>query len=119
MEILNNGLTADEKQYAMFIHLSQLAGSIVPGLGWVLPLILWLTKKDTSAYIDANGKIVINWIISCLIYAVISGILCLLFIGFVFLIILGICSLVFTIIGCIKAYNGELWPYPLTITFIK
>lgn len=34
-----------EKQYAMFIHLSQLAGSIVVGLGWILPLVLWLTKK--------------------------------------------------------------------------
>ena len=47
-----------EKQYAMFIHLSQLAGSIVVGLGWILPLVLWLTKKDSSEYIDANGKIV-------------------------------------------------------------
>ena len=37
-----------EKQYAMFIHLSQLAGSIVVGLGWILPLVLWLTKKDSS-----------------------------------------------------------------------
>lgn len=46
-----------EKQYAMFIHLSQLAGSIVVGLGWILPLVLWLTKKDSSEYIDANGKI--------------------------------------------------------------
>lgn len=45
-----------EKQYAMFIHLSQLAGSIVVGLGWILPLVLWLTKKDSSEYIDANGK---------------------------------------------------------------
>ena len=40
-----------EKQYAMFIHLSQLAGSIVVGLGWILPLVLWLTKKDSSEYI--------------------------------------------------------------------
>ena len=31
-----------EKQYAMFIHLSQLAGSIVVGLGWILPLDYFL-----------------------------------------------------------------------------
>lgn len=119
MEILNEDVTASEKQYAMFIHLSQFAGVIIVGLGWIIPLILWMTKKDTSAYIDANGKIVMNWIISSLIYGIISGILCLLIIGFVLLGILGVCSLVFTIIGCIKANNGELWPYPLSIKFIK
>ena len=79
-----------EKQYAMFIHLSQLAGSIVVGLGWILPLVLWLTKKDSSEYIDANGKIVMNWIISCLIYGIVSGILCLIGIGVVLLIALAI-----------------------------
>ena len=54
MEI--NTPTSEERQYAMFIHLSQLAGIIIPGLGWILPLVLWLTKKDSSEYIDANGK---------------------------------------------------------------
>ena len=87
-----------EKQYAMFIHLSQLAGSIVVGLGWILPLVLWLTKKDSSEYIDANGKIVMNWIISCLIYGIVSGILCLIGIGVVLLIALAICNLTFIII---------------------
>lgn len=91
-----------EKQYAMFIHLSQLAGSIVVGLGWILPLVLWLTKKDSSEYIDANGKIVMNWIISCLIYGIVSGILCLIGIGVVLLIALAICNLTFIIIGSVK-----------------
>ena len=93
-----------EKQYAMFIHLSQLAGSIVVGLGWILPLVLWLTKKDSSEYIDANGKIVMNWIIG---------------IGVVLLIALAICNLTFIIIGSVKASQGNLWPYPLSIPFIK
>ena len=108
-----------EKQYAMFIHLSQLAGSIVVGLGWILPLVLWLTKKDSSEYIDANGKIVMNWIISCLIYGIVSGILCLIGIGVVLLIALAICNLTFIIIGSVKASQGNSWPYPLSIPFIK
>ena len=61
---MENRISDSEKQYAMFIHISQFAGVIIPGLGWILPLVLWLTKKDTSSYIDANGKIVMNWIIS-------------------------------------------------------
>lgn len=109
----------DERQYAMFIHLSQLAGLIVPILGWLVPLILWQVKKDTSAYINTNGKIVMNWIISSLIYAVVCYILVLILVGFLLLIALGICYLVFIIIGSIKASNGEIWHYPLSIRFIK
>ena len=69
--------------------------------------------------IDANGKIVMNWIISCLIYGIVSGILCLIGIGVVLLIALAICNLTFIIIGSVKASQGNLWPYPLSIPFIK
>ena len=110
---------SNERQYAMFIHLSQLAGLIIPLLGWVLPLILWQTKKDTSAYINNHGKIVMNWIISSLIYSIVGIILSLIFIGIFLLIVLGICSLIFIIIGAVKANNGETWPYPLSIPFLK
>lgn len=107
-----------EKQYAMFLHLSQFAGSIIPGLGWILPLVLWLTKKDSSVFIDTNGKIVMNWIISYAIYAIIAGVLVLIGIGIVLLIALLICNLVFIIIGAVRAGKGEIWPYPLSINFI-
>lgn len=123
MEILNtqnNPTVSDkDKQYAMFIHLSQFAGLLIPLLGWALPLILWQTKKNTSAFIDTNGKIVMNWIISSLIYGIICYLLVFLLIGFVLLPALGICSIIFIIIGSIKANNGEIWPYPLSIHFIK
>lgn len=109
---------SEERQYAMFIHLSQLAGSIIPILGWVLPLVLWQSKKDQSAYIDAHGKIVMNWIISSLIYGIISVILAFIGVGVILLIVLGICSIVFIVVGAIKANNGETWPYPLSIRFI-
>lgn len=116
---MENTISASDKQYAMFIHLSQFAGLIIPGLGWILPLVLWLTRKDTSTFIDENGKIVMNWIISSLIYGIGAAILCLLLIGIPLLIGLGICSLIFTIIGSIRASEGTLWPYPLSIKFIN
>ena len=116
---MENRISDSEKQYAMFIHISQFAGVISPGLGWILPLVLWLTKKDTSSYIDANGKIVMNWIISCFLYAIGATILTFILIGIPLLIALGICSLIFTIIGAIRANDGILWPYPLSIKFIN
>ena len=116
---MENRISDSEKQYAMFIHISQFAGVIIPGLGWILPLVLWLTKKDTSSYIDANGKIAMNWIISCFLYAIGATILTFILIGIPLLIALGICSLIFTIIGAIRANDGILWPYPLSIKFIN
>lgn len=102
----------NEKQYAMFIHLSQLVSIIIP-------LVLWLIKKDSSKFIDENGKIVINWFLSALIYGIIGFLLTFILIGTIVLAALSICYLVFIIMGSIKANNGELWSYPLTIKFIK
>ena len=34
-------------------------------------------------------------------------------------IVLGFCSIIFNIIGAIKAKDGLLYKYPLTITFIR
>ena len=54
-----------------------------------------------------------------LIYTLIAGILCLVLIGFVLLIVLWILNTVFVIIASIKASEGKLYRYPLTIRFIK
>lgn len=53
------------------------------------------------------------------IYAIISAILCLVVIGFVFLAILYVMDLVFTIIAAVKANDGVAYRYPFTIRFIQ
>ena len=111
--------TQEQKQMGMFLHLSQLANLIFPPVGIIAPIVLWQMKKDEMPALDAHGKMVVNWLISSVIYAAISGILCIILIGFLGLLAVGIMSLVFPIIGGIKANNGELWEYPLTIKFLK
>ncbi len=109
----------DEKMWAMFIHLGLLCGFIVPGLGLVVPIVLWQMKKDQSAFIDANGKIVANWIITFLILVAISLILMIIFIGIFLLWALVIANVIFAIIGAVKANGGEAWPYPISFKFIQ
>ena len=108
--------STDANQYSMFIHLSQFLG-IFTGIGIIVPVILWLIKKDESPVIDNNGKIVINWILSLLIYAACAGILCIIVIGIPLLIALAVCDFIFIILGSIKASSGVLWTYPLSIEF--
>ena len=111
--------TADEKQMGMFLHLSQLASLVVPVGGIILPIVLWQTQKEKMPAIDAHGKMVANWMISCLIYAVVSVILMFVLVGFLTILAVAVMGVVFPIIGAVKANNGELWEYPVTIKFIK
>lgn len=109
------GTTFDVKQWCMFIHFAQL----IPGCGFIISILLWQIKKDESEQIDLHGKMVTNWLISALIYGVISGILIFVLIGFPLIIALGILSMAFPIIGGLKANEGIFWSYPITIKFIK
>lgn len=107
------------RQWAMFLHLSQLAGYLLPLLGLVIPIIIWQSKKDQFPMLDVHGKNVVNWIISELIYGAICFVLMFVVIGIPLLGILGILAVVFPIIGGIRANNGEVWRYPFTIEIIK
>jgi uncharacterized Tic20 family protein len=111
--------TPEQKQMGMFLHLSQLLNIVLPPAGIVVPIILWQIKKDEMPALDAHGKMVVNWLISSLIYFVVSLVLTIVLIGILGLIAFGIMSVVFPIIGGIKANNGEFWEYPLTIKFLK
>ena len=106
-------------QFCLLMHLSQFASYIVPAAGLVLPIVMWSTNKDKSEIIDQHGKNILNWMISSVIYIVISMILMLVLIGFVTIFAVLICTIVFSVIGAIKANDGQVYKYPLTITFIK
>jgi uncharacterized protein len=109
----------ESKQMGMFLHLSQLLNLLIPVAGIIAPIVLWQMKKDEIAGLDAHGKMIVNWMISCLIYGAISTVLVFVLIGFVGLFAIAVMGLVFPIIGGVKANNGELWEYPLTIKFLK
>jgi uncharacterized Tic20 family protein len=107
------------RQWAMFLHLSLLAGYIVPGAGFVVPILIWQLKKGDYPELDEHGKVVANWLISAVIYGAISFLLVFAVVGVPLLIVLGVLLVAFPIVGAIKANNGELWRYPLSIAFLK
>ena len=107
------------KQFCMFMHLSQLAGFIIPMSNIVLPILMWYTNKDKSDVIDQHGKNILNWMISTVIYYLISGILMFILIGFLTIFVVAVCSIIFTIMGAVKANKGEVYKYPLSITILK
>jgi len=106
----------EENTYLMLMHLTQFAGAIVPLAGFIVPILMWTTNKDTNANVDKHGKNILNAMISYAIYAVV---LCITVIGIPVAVVLGLLFAVFIVIATVKANNGEYWKYPFTIQFIK
>src|SRR2546423_12677005 len=101
-------------------HASALLGVVLHIPGALLgPLIVWLVKRGDSPEIDAHGKEALNFQISMLLYTLISGVFCLILIGFVFIAILWVLNAVFVIIASIQASDGKFYRYPMTIRFIQ
>jgi uncharacterized Tic20 family protein len=111
--------TPEQKQMGLFLHLSQLANVILFPIGIIIPIVIWQTQKDKIPALDAHGKMVANFMISMTIYLFVTFILMFVLIGLLLLPIVGLIGIIFPIIGGIKANNGELWEYPLTIKFLK
>ncbi|MCC1484971.1 DUF4870 domain-containing protein [Winogradskyella immobilis] len=61
------------KNLATFIHLSTFSRFIIPFGNFIGPLVLWIANKEKSEFIDKNGKQVINFQISILLYTLIIG----------------------------------------------
>ena len=119
-----------ERQWAMFAHLSALAGglltSAVGGWGFFLgPLVIWLMKKESMPFVDDQAKEALNFNITVAIafFALFLLALFTLGIGLVIAvplwIVIGIAWLVFTIIAAIKANEGVAYRYPFTLRLVK
>ena len=111
--------SAEERQWAMFAHLSALVGVIIP-LGSIIgPLVIWLIKKDTMPFVNDQGKEALNFNITVAIAAIVGWILCFILIGFLLLAVLAIGWLVFVIIATIKANEGTTYRYPFTLRLVN
>ncbi|MDD7914084.1 DUF4870 domain-containing protein [Polaribacter ponticola] len=110
----------EDNQLLVLTHLSQLLDFITGIGGFIVPLVLWLTKKDEVLGMDFHGKAILNFRISMFIYILICiPLILLLGLGVIGLIAIGIFYLIFPIINAIKASNNEPPSYPFSINIIK
>ena len=114
-----SSLSKEEKNWAMFCHLSGLAGILIPLGNIIAPLIIWVLKRDEMPFLNDQGKEALNFQISVTIYLFVSAILILVIVGIFLLIAIGLFSTIFTIIAAINAADGKKYRYPLTIRLIQ
>ncbi|MFC1609475.1 DUF4870 domain-containing protein [Myxococcota bacterium] len=109
----------DQRMWAMLSHLGGFAGYFFPFGNIVAPLVIWLVKKDQSAFIDRHAKESLNFQIAISIYTLVAAILCIVVIGFVLIIAILIFEIVVIIQAAIAANDGGEYRYPLSIRFIR
>lgn len=103
------GLSKEEKQMAMFCHIGTIIG------GFLVPLIIWMIKKDESRFIDRHGKEALNFSITLAIVAIV-GLICTF--GILTL-VASIMGIVFSIQAGMAASRGEDYQYSWNFRFIK
>lgn len=87
--------------------------------GFVGPLIIYLVGREKEDLNLDNARHALNFQISLAIYLIVSAILALVIVGFIFMAALGIMNLIFCILGAVRASHGEVYKYPLEIPFLK
>ncbi|MGV8921868.1 MAG: DUF4870 domain-containing protein [Thermomonas sp.] len=120
----------EERQWAMFAHLSALAGGLLTSAfgGWgffIGPLVIWLMKKDTMPFVADQAKESLNFNITVSAIFVILLLLTIFTLGLGALLtvpvalVVGIGALVLIVMASMKANEGVAYRYPFTIRMIK
>ena len=119
--------SSDSRAWAVGAHLSPWV------IGFLGPLFIWLAKKE-DAFVEYHAREALNYQLSLMLYAfgwivigttafialavfgagIVAGIVFGLgFLAFIYL------AFVPPIIGAIKASNGDIYRYPVTIRFVR
>ena len=114
------------RKWAMLTHLGGLASlALFPFAGVVIPLIVWLAKRDNDPYIDEQGRESVNFQISMFLYWIVmcAAVLLLkvILIGHLLIwlpILITIAQAGGCVVGAIRAYDGERFRYPLILRFL-
>ena len=105
--------SSDDKNIATVTHLGGTVFSFIPSL------IVWILKKDDSAYIGDQAKEALNFQITMLIAQFIAGVLIVILVGFVLIGLIWILNVVFCIIAAISTSKGETYRYPFALRLIN
>ncbi|HVG14348.1 MAG TPA: DUF4870 domain-containing protein [Chitinophagaceae bacterium] len=102
--------TSDERVMAILAHALTFVSNIIA------PLIIYLLKKDDSRFVAEQAKESLNFQITVLL---VCFVLFITLVGILLLWVVGLGAAILVIIASIKASEGKLYRYPLTIRFIK
>lgn len=110
---MNDSVTPNDKNIAVLTHLGGIFFSVIPAL------IVWLLKKDDSAYLGDQAREALNFQITMVIGYMAAGILAWILIGFLLYPLLWLANLVLCIMAAMAVSKGEDYQYPIALRLIN
>ena len=104
---------SDEKLWAALVQLGGIFFGIVPAL------IGFLLLRTRGPFLREHTVAALNWQITLLLAYFVGVVTSVLLIGFLIIAAAGVMQLVYGIIATMRAYNGQLYTYPLAIRFVQ
>ena len=114
----NEEIKGSGREIAMWCHLSAFSGVIIPFGNFLLPLVIWLAKREDYPFVDDQGKEALNFQITIFLYSIMGTLLIFLVIGIFLLAVLMLFAVIQVIRGGIAASRGERFRYPLSIRIL-
>jgi len=111
----------DEKTWALISHFGGAAGMFVlSGVGgWIAPLIAMATRGNQSPTVRQHAVNALNFQLTWTIVGVIGWLTCVFGIGVIIFLAASLVGIIFGIIGGVKANDGYLYEYPVSLKMIK
>ena len=103
----------DDKNIATVTHLAGTVFFFIPAL------VVWVLKKDDSAYLADQSKEALNFQITIMIAMFIAKALLWLLVGFALVPLVWLVNVVFSIIAAIATSKGETYRYPFCLRLIN
>ncbi len=112
----------DDKNMAVMSHVLPLLGFIFPGMSIVMPLLIWLFKRNKSHYIEHHARESLNFQITIVLLLAVWGALKFMLVGLLFLPLVPVILILILILmirAALKAGDGEYYRYPLSLRLVK
>ncbi len=110
---MTDDVTSNDKNIAVLTHIGGIFFSFIPAL------IVWLLKKEDSAYLGAQAREALNFQITMVIAYMAAGILAWVLIGFLLYPLLWLANLVLCIMAAMTVSKGEDYQYPFALRLIN
>lgn len=117
---------AQARTWNMWCHLSVLSAFIIPFGNLLGPFLVWQIKKHEFPSVEAHAKAALNFQLTILIalvlgaaIAFILAFVCVGYLLFPLLGLIGLCGIIVPIIAGVRANDGVDYKYPYTIEFLK
>lgn len=104
---------SDEKMWSVLVHICGIFFEFIPAL------IGYLLFKDRGPFVRAHTASALNFQLTLLVAFFVGAVLTIIGVGLLLILAAAVLNIVFSIIAAVKAGNGEIYQYPMTIKFVS